>query len=102
MALKDSPILFEIVRTETGLLRVDIPAGRVEAEDPESLLAGLAKRLAELNAAAELLKSDFEEAAIRRIEQLSPRRQALEKLASSHPPSQDWYAEPEWTDDEAE
>jgi hypothetical protein len=99
MAVNDSPVIFEIVKTESGRLRVDIPATRVEAEDPETLLAEIAKRLAGLSAAAELLRHDFEEAALRRIEQLSPRREALEKLARSHPPSQDWYSEPEWADE---
>jgi hypothetical protein len=83
------------VKTESGFLRVDITASRVEAEDPDTLLAEIAKRLAGLSAAAEILRHDFEEAALRRIEQLSPRREALEKLAQNHPPSQDWYEEPE-------
>jgi hypothetical protein len=99
MAVNESPVTFEIVKTDRGLLRVDIPASRVEAEDPDTLLAEIAKRLAGLSAAAELLRHDFEEAAIRRIEQLSPRREVLERLAKSHPPSQDWYNEPEWTDE---
>jgi hypothetical protein len=99
MAVNESPVIFEIVKTESGLLRVDIPASRVEAEDPDTLLREIAKRLAGLSAAAEILRHDFEEAALRRIEKLSPRRQALEKLAKSHPPSQDWYQEPEWTDE---
>ena len=99
MPVNDSPVTFEIVKTESGLLRVDIPATRVEAVDPDTLLAEIAKRLAGLSAAAEILRHDLEESAIRRIEQLSPRQQALEKLVKSHPPPQDWYTEPEWTDD---
>jgi hypothetical protein len=102
MAINDARVIFEIVKTENGLLRVDIPATRIEAEDPDTLLTEIVKRLAGLSAAAEILRHDLEEAAIRRIEQLSPRQQALEKLLKSHPPSQDWYTEPEWTDDDPE
>src|SRR4051812_39986233 len=101
MADSDSVAGYTLLRTPTGRFRVDIPATTLEADDTDSLLEKLAKRLEEIEASLSSIKDDIQDAAFREIEQATPRGDALAKYVKDHPPPPEWFDEPEWWNDAA-
>jgi hypothetical protein len=97
------PYAIEIIETPNGRYRLDIPATSIEADDPEELLAQIARKSAEWEAAIAAAREKVERIMMRCVEQtVAPRRDVLKRLVKKCPPPQEWYDEPEWTDNARE